>query len=136
METGTQQKKESLLYHKTVYIAIPKRLFDDAICNRARDYVRSLHPFAVIDPRGMFKSNAEWLDAFPRYLKPCEAVIAVTENGFIGKGTYDEIKYFSDKNLPCYQYVERGKFQNILSISGLHIVDWNNWIDYARIEYE
>ncbi len=129
-------EKESLLQNKRVYIAIPKRLYDDKIVSRAIRYLHSLKPLVLDDPRGMFKDNEQWAKSFPNYLEQYDAVVVVTDDCFIGKGTYKELWYFVHKNLPRYQYIERNKYQAISRLTGIHIVNWNNWIDYARTEYE
>src|SRR6266508_1414200 len=92
-------EKESLLQNKRVYIAIPKRLYDDKIVSRAIRYLHSLKPFVLDDPRGMFKDNEQWAKSFPNYLEQYDAVVVVTDDCFIGKGTYKELWYFVHKNL-------------------------------------
>lgn len=134
MVTGVKMERQSLIYNKVVYVAIPKRLFDDAICERAFTYLRALKPLALIDPREMFDSNEEWLAQFPKYLKPCEVCVVVTDNGFIGKGTYKEIGYFSKCNLPYYLYVEHNKCQGIFPVINIEVMNLNDWTDYAWIE--
>src|SRR6266508_3576707 len=119
MITGVRME-ESLLQNKRVYIAIPKRLYDDKIVSRAIRYLHSLKPLVLDDPRGMFENNEQWAKSFPNYLEQYDAVVVVTDDCFIGKGTYKE----------------RNKYQAISHLTGIHIVNWNNWIDYARTEYE
>lgn len=130
-------EKQSLLYNQVVYVAMPKRLFDDDIAIRALRYIKTLKPLAMIDPRGMFKDNTEWARRFPGYLKPCQICVVVTDNNIIGKGVYEEVKHFDTNGKQCYLYVERdnGNIQTLVTMTGLHVVDWNNWIDYARVEY-
>lgn len=129
-------RKQSLIENKNVYVAIPKRLFDDDIVSRGLRYIHSLRPLSIDDPRGMFASNEEWARAFPDYLKIYNTVVVITDNdGMIGKGVYEEVRYFDRHKLPCFIYVESGEYRAMLPVTGLHIVDHNNWIDYARIEY-
>lgn len=134
MMAGTKQTKQSLLYNKVVYIAIPKRLYVDAIVKRALAHIKTHKPLAVIDPRDVFSSNEEWEKAFPRYLKPCEVCIVVTDNGIVGRGVYREVEYFQGKRLSCFQYVENDGVTSLAEIAGLHIINWNNWIDYAEVQ--
>lgn len=128
--------KQSLIYNNVVYLAIPKRLYDNDICTRAIKYIKTLRPLATIDPREVFESNEQWLRIYKRYLKPCDSVVVITDNGIVGKGVHTELQYFNERKLSCYAYHERGEFCALLTITGLHVIDWNNWIDYARIEYE
>jgi len=136
MIAGIKMQKESLIHNQRIYIALPKRLYDDEILSRAISFLHSLKPFSIDDPRDMFASNIDWEKAFPNYLKIYDTVVIVTDNGFVGRGVHKEIEYFDRKKKPCYQYVERGKHQNILPVKALRIVNWNNWIDYAMVEYE
>lgn len=136
MVAGTKMNKQSNLYNRVVYLAIPKRLFDDDICKRAYRYIKSMQPLATIDPREIFQSNEEWAKNGLRYLKPCDCVVVVTDNGIVGKGVCTELQFFTDHKFPCYAYVERGKEQTLLTVTGVRVINENDWIHYARLEYE
>jgi hypothetical protein len=136
MKTGVKMEQENVLRDKVVYLAIPKRLYNDAIVTRAHQYIKTLKPLAIIDPRGMFTDNAEWMENFPKYLKPVSAVVVITDNRFIGKGVYEEVWYCMRQNVPIYHYVEIIDQQSVRPVTAMNIVNWNNWIDYAQISTE
>ena len=77
------------LQNKIVYIGVPKRLFDSDLLDNAYRYIQ-LQTDDVISPQGMFASNEQWLKAFPDYLMTCDAMVIVTDNGYVGRGVYLE----------------------------------------------
>src|SRR5215471_20300141 len=96
------------LKNNIVYLAAPKRLFDSEIFDRAYRYAQS-QCSAVLDPRGVFRSNDEWKDNFERVLEICDVMVIVSDDGMVGKGVYEEYRYFRRRFCKIFHYTETGK---------------------------
>lgn len=137
MVTGTRKVKQSVLHDCNVYVAVPKRLYTDDILARALRYIHSLSPLSIDDPRGMFKNNTEWEANFPKYLQQYNAIVVVTDNGYVGRGVFVEERDFQWRHLPCYVYVELEceGIGSLLPIRSMRIMNPNNWTNYAKVYY-
>jgi hypothetical protein len=122
------------LSKNVAYLAAPKRLFYTPLFQRAYSYA-SRKTIGVLDPRGMFKSNQEWLDTFEQKLSICDVMIVVTDNLIVGKGVYLEFQYFIDRYCKVYHYFESGGSVYLIPIKKMEVIDDDDWKDYAAVKY-
>lgn len=127
---------ENPLQNKIVYIGAPKRMFDNPLLDTAYDYLFSLTQ-DIVDPRNMFASNQEWMEAFPDYLATCDAMVIVTNDYMVGKGVYLESQHFKDTKRPVYLFASFGKPRKyqLRKVSSLSIINDNDWTNYAIVRY-
>ena len=123
------------LQNKIVYIGVPKRLFDSDLLDTAYQYIFT-QTQDIVDPRGMFASNEQWLKAFPDYLMTCDAMVIVTDNGYVGRGVYLEWQHFKDTKRPIFLFNERAtKVYQLREVKSLTISDEGDWTYYAIVHY-
>lgn len=122
------------VYNRIVYLAIPKRLYDNPFIDWVKKRIIELGSRGVADPRNMFKSNEDWRKSFPTYLDAYDCIVVISDNGIIGKGTYEEVTYFQTQGKPVYMFAPAGGDMCILPVKSMHIINWNNWEEYARIK--
>lgn len=128
------------LSKNVVYLAAPKRLYESHLFAQAYSYLIT-KTAAVLDPRGMYKSNQEWLDNYETRLSICDTMIIVSDDMLVGKGVYKEFNYFRDRYCKAYHYWHPHLFGNgntpaLMEIKLLKIIDNDDWRDYATIQYK
>jgi hypothetical protein len=123
------------LSEKVAYLAAPKRLFHTPLFDRAYSYLTK-KAIGVLDPRGMYKSNAEWLRMYEQKLSICDVMVVVSDNQIVGKGVYLEYNYFVDRYCKVFHYVETGGSVYLIPIKRMMVIDNDDWRDYATFEYE
>ncbi|HEY7161331.1 MAG TPA: hypothetical protein VH815_08725 [Acidobacteriota bacterium] len=123
------------LSKNVVYLAAPKRLFYTPLFDRAYRYLTK-KAIGVLDPRGMYKSNQEWLATFEQKLSICDVMVVVSDNEIVGKGVYLEYNYFDDRYCKVYHYVETGGSVYLIPIKRMMVIDNDDWRDYATFEYQ
>jgi len=116
------------------YLAAPKRLFYTPLFERAYSFLTE-EAIGVLDPRGMFKSNQDWLNNFEQKLSICDVMVVISDNEIVGKGVYLEYNYFVDRYCKVYRYVETGGCVYLIPIKRMMIIDNDDWRDYATIKY-
>jgi hypothetical protein len=123
------------LSKNVVYLAAPKRLFTSSMFDRAYRYLTK-KAIGVLDPRGMYKSNDEWLRKYEQKLSICDVMVIVSDNEIVGKGVYLEYGYFVDRYCKVYHYLEAGGKILLMPIKRMLVIDNDDWRDYATFEYQ
>lgn len=122
------------LSKNVVYLAAPKRLYDSHLFANAYAYLMPKCA-ALLDPRGMYKSNQEWLANYETRLSIADTMVIVSDDMYVGKGVYIEFNYFRDRYCKAYHYFIAGKTPYLMEVKALKIVDNDDWRDYATILY-
>ena len=122
------------LSKNVVYLAAPKRLYESHLFAQAYQYLLP-KTAGLLDPRGMYKSNQDWLENFETRLSICDTMIIVSNDMLVGKGVYKEFGYFRDRFCKAYHYFIAGKTVYLMEVKSLKIVDDDDWRDYATIQY-
>ena len=124
------------LSKKVVYLAAPKRLFDSYLFAQAYQYLL-LKTASLLDSRGMYTSNQDWLENFETRLSICDTMIIVSDDMLVGKGVYKEFNYFRNRFCKAYHIFPSQPTTNfyLMEIKSLKIVDDDDWRDYATIQY-
>lgn len=122
------------LSKNVVYLAAPKRLYESHLFANAYSYLMPKCA-ALLDPRGMYKSNQEWLENYETRLSIADTMIIVSDDMLVGKGVYLEFNYFRDRFCKSYHYFIAGKTPYLMEVKALKIVDNDDWRDYATIQY-
>jgi hypothetical protein len=123
------------LLDKSVYLAAPKRLLNSDLYSRAAKFIIEQNPIGLLNAHGLFESNGQWFKHYEDYLTACNVMVVVSDNAIVGKGVYTEYHFFKDRDDKIYHYIETGKTKTLIEIKKLHILDADNWIDYAVIKY-
>jgi hypothetical protein len=122
------------LHQNVVYLAAPKRLYQSHLFQQAYEYLLP-KCISVVDPRGMYKSNQDWLANYETRLEICDTMIIVSDDMLVGKGVYTEYNYFWRRNCKVYHIIEFGKSFHLIPVKRLKIVDDDDWTNYAKIQY-
>lgn len=122
------------LSKNVVYLAAPKRLYESHLFAQAYDFLIS-RTAGLLDPRGMYKSNQDWLANYETRLSICDTMVIVSDDNYVGKGVYKEFNYFRDRFCKAYHYFVAGKTVYLMPVTKLKIVDDDDWKDYATIQY-
>lgn len=122
------------LSKNVVYLAAPKRLYDSHLFANAYAYLMP-KTAALLDPRGMYKSNAEWLANYETRLSICDTMVIVSEDFMVGKGVYTEFNYFRDRFCKTYHYFIAGSKPYLMEVKSIKITDDDDWVNYAVIQY-
>ena len=122
------------LSKNVVYLAAPKRLYDSHLFAQSYQYLLT-KTAGLLDPRGMYKSNQDWLENFETRLSICDTMIIVSDDMLVGKGVYKEFNYFRDRFCKTYHIFKPQTMFYLMEIKSLKIVDDDDWRDYATIQY-
>ena len=122
------------LSKNVVYLAAPKRLFESHLFAQAYQYLLP-KTAGLLDPRGMYKSNQDWLENHEASLSICDTMVIVSDDMLVGKGVYKEFNYFRDRFCKTYHYFIAGMTPYLVEVKSLKIVDDDDWRDYATIQY-
>lgn len=122
------------LSKNVIYLAAPKRLYTSHLFASAYQYLLPKSA-AILDPRGMYKSNAEWLENYETCLSIADTMIIVSDDMLVGKGVYTEYNYFRDRYCKVYHIFQPQSMFYLMEVKALKIVDNDEWKDYATIQY-
>jgi hypothetical protein len=94
-------------------------LYDTSAYKRAADLAASM--FArVVEPRGLYKSNAEWVERFPKIAWRCDALLCLTrETGSIAVGAHGN----------TLQRLSRDRHPGALSLSPMAALNLSKSVD-------
>lgn len=139
IEKHRDGKRERMidLSKNVVYLAAPKRLYESHLFANAYAYLMPKCA-ALVDPRGMYKTNQEWLENYETRLSICDTMIIVSDDNYVGKGVYTEFSYFRDRYCKVYHYFTLDSYRSacqLIEIKTLKIVDNDDWRNYATIQY-
>lgn len=123
------------LSKKVVYLAAPKRLYESHLFANAYAYLMP-KTAALLDPRGMYKSNKEWLENYETRLAIADTMIIVSDDMFVGKGVYIEYNYFWRRNCKVYHILQYAKPYTLIPVKRIKIIDDDDWSNYAKIRYK
>lgn len=122
------------LHQNVVYLAAPKRLYDSHLFAQAYEFLLT-RTAGLLDPRGMYKSNQDWLANYETRLSICDTMIIVSDDCLVGKGVYTEFNYFRDRFCKVYHLFRPQSLIYLMEVKTLKIVDDDDWRDYATICY-
>ena len=122
------------LSKKVIYLAAPKRLYDSHLFASAYQYLLPKSA-AILDPRGMYKSNQEWLENYETRLEIADTMIIVSDDMLVGKGVYTEYNYFWRRNCKVYHILQYTKLYDLIPVKRIKIIDDDDWLNYAMIQY-
>lgn len=122
------------LSKNVVYLAAPKRLYQSHLFAQAYQYLLP-KTAGLLDPRGMYKSNQDWLDNYETRLSICDTMIIVSDDMLVGKGVYTEYNYFWRRNCKVYHILQYAKPFDLILVKRIKIVDDDDWSNYATIQY-
>lgn len=124
------------LSKKVVYLAAPKRLYDSHLFAQAFGYLLP-RCHSLLNPRGMYKSNQDWLDNYETRLSIADTMIIVSDDMLVGKGVYKEFNYFKDRFCKAYHIFKSHSSSQfyLMEVKKLKIVDDDDWSNYATIQY-
>lgn len=122
------------LSKNVVYLAAPKRLYESHLFANAYAYLMPKCA-ALLDPRGMYKSNQDWLDNYETRLSICDTMIIVSDDMLVGKGVYTEYNYFWRRNCKVYHIFQPQSMFYLMEVKRIKIVDDDDWSNYATIQY-
>jgi len=81
----------------------------------------------VLDPNTMMGELGS-MKPYLQAIKSCEAVIAHSYKGYIGRGVYEELKYALKHNIPCYRITWSRFFgMKLEEIHGVRIYEIEDW---------
>lgn len=122
------------LSKNVVYLAAPKRLYQSHLFAQAYQYLLP-KTAGLLDPRGMYKSNQDWLDNYETRLSVCDTMIIVSDDMLVGKGVYTEYNYFWRRNCKVYHIFQPQSMFYLMEVKRIKIVDDDDWSNYATIQY-
>ena len=124
------------LSKNVVYLAAPKRLYGSHLFAQAHQYLLP-KTAGLLDPRGMYKTNQDWLENYETRLSICDTMIIVSDDMLVGKGVYKEFNYFRDRFCKTYHVFKSHQSSQfyLMEVKSLKIVDDDDWRDYATIQY-
>ena len=122
------------LSKNVVYLAAPKRLYDSHLFAQAFGYLLP-RCHSLLNPRGMYKSNQDWLDNYETRLSIADTMVIVSDDLMVGKGVYTEYNYFWRRNCKVYHLLQYAKPYDLIPVKRIKIIDDDDWSNYATIQY-
>jgi hypothetical protein len=122
------------LSKNVVYLAAPKRLYQSHLFANAYAYLMP-KTAALLDPRGMYKSNAEWLANYETRLSIADTMVIVSDDLMVGKGVYTEYNYFWRRNCKVYHLLQYTNVYQLVAVKRIKVIDDDDWSNYATIQY-
>lgn len=122
------------LSKNVVYLAAPKRLYQSHLFAQAYQYLLP-KTAGLLDPRGMYKSNAEWLANYETRLSIADTMVIVSDDMLVGKGVYKEFSYFKDRFCKAYHIFQLQFMFYLIEVKRIKIVDDDDWSNYAKIQH-
>lgn len=121
---------------KFVYIAAPLPLLKSDLYKRAVQFVLDCVPETIIEARGKYKDNREWLANYERDLRYCNVMVIANNTDVVGMGVYREYSYIKMKpNNKVYLYFETGGIKKLLEVTSVSVINENDWREYAVLQY-
>jgi len=120
------------------YVIAPKRTYKDESLAFLIKMLQDKFDVKLSHPKNLFRSNAEWLRKWsrPGFVSRFKwGLLFIGIYSTIGKGSYTELRYFLDNEIPVWKVYYTGLYR-VVRVVDVRIIDEDDWINYAVVIYE